>query len=148
MCVVCIGNDFITGNAGMNSMIGGTGLDTLNGGAGNDTLTGGDNNDYFVFNNLSGVDLITDFQSGGDKIVLSRTVFNSLGSLTTLSDTQFYANAGAVSGFDASDRIIYNTTTGDIYYDTNGNASGGSTLIVSLGVSHPTLLNTDFILVA
>lgn len=143
-----IGNDFITGNAGMNSMIGGTGLDTLNGGAGNDTLTGGDNNDYFVFNNLSGVDLITDFQSGGDKIVLSRTVFNSLGSLTTLSNTQFYANAGAVSGFDASDRIIYNTTTGDIYYDTNGNASGGSTLIVSLGVSHPTLLNTDFILVA
>lgn len=142
------GNDLITGNALTDSLFGGNGLDTLNGGAGNDSLSGGNGNDYFVFDNLSGFDLITDFQSGSDKIVLSRAVFNMLGSGATLSTAQFNSGTGATGGLDASDRIIYNTTTGDIYYDTNGNVSGGSTVIASLGVSHPALTFTDFILIA
>ena len=35
---------------------------------------------------------------------------------------------------DASDRIIYESDTGNLYYDSNGNAAGGSVLIGVLSV--------------
>ena len=44
---------------------------------------------------------------------------------------------------DASDRLIYESDTGELYYDSNGNAAGGSVLIAVL---NPNLLltNLDF----
>ena len=45
--------------------------DKLTGGTGDDTLTGGTGADTFVFNENSGKDTITDFDTGNDKIDLS-----------------------------------------------------------------------------
>ncbi|MBC7337217.1 MAG: calcium-binding protein, partial [Clostridia bacterium] len=40
---------------------------------------------------------------------------------------------------DASDRLIYESDTGELYYDSNGSAAGGSVLIAVL---NPNLLMT------
>ena len=44
--------------------------DVMEGGAGDDTITGGGSADYFVFNEQSGDDTITDFDTAQDKIYL------------------------------------------------------------------------------
>ena len=72
------GDDTLNGLAGNDTLNGLAGNDTIIGGTGRDTMTGGDGADVFVFRATgeSGVgatrrDIITDFQSGLDKIDLS-----------------------------------------------------------------------------
>lgn len=62
------GNDKLYGNEGNDKLFGDAGNDTLYGGFGNDTLTGGDGADVFYYSNGDGKDVITDYQSGVDKI--------------------------------------------------------------------------------
>lgn len=73
-----LGNDKLQGGLGADTLLGGVGDDVLTGGPGRDVLVGGRGADKFVFNALtqSGAtfqtaDLIRDFQSGIDKIVLT-----------------------------------------------------------------------------
>ncbi len=62
-------NDVILGNMINNMLNGQSGDDTLNGGLGNDTLTGSLGNDTFVYDTKNaGADVITDFETGLDKI--------------------------------------------------------------------------------
>ena len=72
--------DFLFGSDGGNTINGGRGNDVISaggdndvviGGGGNDTLSGGSGSDHFAFatsrwSNISGVDVITDFQVGVD----------------------------------------------------------------------------------
>lgn len=63
----------IGGTAGRDSLTGTAGDDVITGGIGSDTLTGGAGADQFVFTSLrDGVDTITDFQPGVDRIVLTQ----------------------------------------------------------------------------
>jgi predicted extracellular nuclease len=63
----------IGGTAGRDTLVGTSGDDVLTGGIGNDTLTGGAGADQFVFTSLrDGVDTITDFEPGIDRIVLTQ----------------------------------------------------------------------------
>lgn len=138
-------NDTLTGNSGGNSLIGGNGNDTLNGRAGNDTMAGGSGNDVFVFDTALGatnIDTITDFSFVNDTIRLDNAVFNAIVGVGFLSAAQFVANTSGTAS-DSSDRIIYETDTGKLFYDSNGNAAGGSvqfaTLSAGLGIT-----NADF----
>jgi Ca2+-binding RTX toxin-like protein len=138
-------NDVLSGNAGNDTLTGGAGDDRLFGGLGNDTLTGGLGADSFVFNSTpnatSNLDLITDFNVADDTIELARSIFTALGSATgTLSADAFVIGSAAA---DATDRIIYNSATGALLYDTNGNAVGGSTQIATLSTGLA-LTNNDF----
>ncbi len=66
------GGDRLEGGAGNDKLTGGGGADVLIGGAGNDTLKGGGGADLFTFDAFGfGVDRITDFTNGTDKIDLS-----------------------------------------------------------------------------
>jgi Ca2+-binding RTX toxin-like protein len=76
------GNDWLDGGKGNDRLSGGNGKDTLNGGVnGDDTLTGGKGADVFVFSFSGdgikpvggewGNDVITDFEVGVDKLILS-----------------------------------------------------------------------------
>jgi Ca2+-binding RTX toxin-like protein len=65
------GKDFLVGSAGDDLLNGDNGTDTLTGGLGNDTLTGGNGPDIFVFASGEGIDTITDFKLGTDKIGLT-----------------------------------------------------------------------------
>jgi len=145
-------DDVIYGNGGNDTINGGDGNDRIYGGLGNDTLTGGAGNDHFVFdttpNASSNKDTITDFSSGVDKIDLSKAVYTAMGAIGILSSDEFYAAAGAVKGHDATDRIIYNTTTGALYYDADGGGSGAAIQLALIGSSsHPTITYTDFLII-
>ncbi|WP_305072137.1 M10 family metallopeptidase [Microvirga puerhi] len=124
------GNDTITGNAAANVLRGGSGNDrlygldnndTLIGGDGNDTLTGGLGDDAFVFNTkpngTTNVDRITDFNVADDTIMLDDAVFTALGNPGFLDPAEFWTGTKA---HDASDRVIYNASTGLISYDPDG----------------------------
>lgn len=130
----------------MMSCWGGGGADRLYGNIGNDTLTGGTGADAFVFhsapNASTNVDRITDFSVADDSIWLENGVFTALAATGTLSAGAFVRNTTGLAQ-DASDRLIYESDTGELYYDSNGNAAGGSVLIAVL---NPNLLltNLDF----
>ncbi len=66
----------IIGTSGPDVLVGTAGPDILNGGGGGDTLTGGLGSDTFLYaaasdSNASGRDLITDFETGVDRVDLS-----------------------------------------------------------------------------
>jgi Ca2+-binding RTX toxin-like protein len=133
-----LGNS-IVGNSAANVLNGGAGNDSINGAAGNDsiygglgkdTLAGGAGNDRFVFhtalNATTNIDRITDFNVLNDTIVLENAIFKALGANTgTLNSAMFWKNTSGAA-HDSNDRIIYETDTGKLFYDSNGNAAGGS----------------------
>jgi Ca2+-binding RTX toxin-like protein len=63
----------------------------------------------------------------------------------TLAASAFVANSSGVAT-TAAQHIIYNTTTGALSYDADGNGSGAAIQFASL-TGHPTLTNADFIVV-
>jgi Ca2+-binding RTX toxin-like protein len=134
----------MNGNGGNDTLIGGDGDDRLYGGLGNDTLTGGAGADTFVFstapNATSNLDTIADFAVGEDMIELASSIFTAIGAMGVLSADAFVIGSTAA---DATDRIIYNSATGALFYDSNGSATGGSTQIATLS-SGLALTNNNF----
>ena len=124
---------------GNDTLLGGNGNDTLTGSGGNDSLTGGAGADTFVFNTLSGVDHVTDFTSGTDHIALAKSVMTAIGPVGALTADAFWTGTAA---HDATDRLIYNKTTGALYYDTDGTGSGAAVQIAVLD-GHPALAYGD-----
>ena len=140
-----------TGNALANTLTGNSGVNTLDGSNGNDILTGGTGGDYFdftsVLNGTTNVDTITDFNRADDFIRLDNAVMAGLGVTTgALTSDAFVSGAGRMSAADTSDRIIYNTTTGDLYYDADGTGNSAAIKIALIGTSssRPILDHTDF----
>ncbi|MDP3302469.1 MAG: Calx-beta domain-containing protein [Sulfuricurvum sp.] len=120
------GNDSLIGGTGNDSLMGGEGDDKLDGGVGNDTLTGGNGADTFVFNaKLSTTavfnkDAITDFITTVDIIQLENKIFKMLKTVGTLTDSNFVANSTGTAE-NSTDYIVFNTTTGVLSYDIDGN---------------------------
>jgi len=135
--------DTLVGNAGANVLAGYGGNDSLDGGAGNDELTGGVGNDTFAFetalNGTTNVDKIIDFSVADDTIRLENAVFGSLAS-GPLPVGQLLAAPGAASAADANDFLIYDSSSGALYYDADGNGGIGApikfaTLSAGLGLT-------------
>ena len=63
---------------------------------------------------------------------------------TSLTAAQFVANTAGTAQ-DASDRIVYETDTGKLFYDSNGNAAGGETQFAQLAAGLA-LTNNDFLI--
>ena len=144
----------ITGNQGRNTLAGGAGKDTLSGGTGNDQLTGGAGADRFVFdtapNARSNVDRITDFSVlDRDKIILSTAIFTGIDHTGSLHSPEFYAGRGVTGAHDDTDRIVYDTASGKLYYDADGVGGMDAILIAQLGATmHPMLGAGDIQLIA
>ncbi|PSJ54164.1 calcium-binding protein [Kumtagia ephedrae] len=132
------GNEFaqeITGNSGDNRLEGKGGADQLRGLGGADT---------FVFATKLGggnIDTILDFSVADDRFLLSDAIFTALNP-GTLAASAFRANTTGLAG-DASDRIIYETDSGELYYDADGNGAGAGVLFAKLDVGL-SLTNADF----
>ncbi|UCV30433.1 type I secretion C-terminal target domain-containing protein [Ferribacterium limneticum] len=91
----------IGGTAGRDSLVGTAGDDVITGGIGSDTLTGGGGADQFVFTSLrDGIDTITDFQPGIDRIVLTQ-LLQSVGITSANPIANGYVTCKAV-GNDAA----------------------------------------------
>lgn len=143
------GRNTMDGQGGSDVLIGGNGNDQLGGGAGNDTLTGGGNADTFVFfaalNAANNVDTITDFSAPFDTILLENTgagLFTAL-PVGALAASAFKSNASGTAT-DADDRIVYNTATGALIYDSNGSAAGG-TIQFAVLTGKPAISADDFL---
>jgi Ca2+-binding RTX toxin-like protein len=168
------GNDtLLSGLAGNDTINGGDGNDTLVSGTGNDSLTGGAGTDTFRYNGTAanvytdslattaGLDRITDFVAGTDKIALvnTGTAVTSVGAVTAVTvataadvatlltaiGSQVAASAGAVAqvglitvsaGAMAGTYLLVN--------DATAAAAGTDTLINITGVSG-TITTADFV---
>jgi Ca2+-binding RTX toxin-like protein len=144
--------DTLDGGGGSDTLIGGAGDDVLRGGLGTDVLTGGAGADAFVFNTPSATsnkDTVTDFETGIDTLQFSKAVFVALGTVAgALAPEQFWSGVGAVAGHDADDRLIYDTATGVLYYDADGNGAGAAVQVALLGVSlHPSITAADILII-
>jgi serralysin len=143
------GSDILIGARGAQYLAGGAGEDILAGAAGVDTLWGGSGADYFVFREAGtgNADRIRDFASGSDKIVLDASVMSALGASGAFAagDARFAANSSGTAR-DASDRVIYETDSRQIWYDADGSGAGARQLIATLQ-SGATLAATDIVVV-
>lgn len=122
----------LTGNEFNNTLYGNHGDNVLIGLGGNDILLGKNGNDSFVFNAALGagnVDQIQDFATDVDTIVLVRSHFSALSLGAMTADRFKDISAGSL---DASDRILYKSSTGELFYDLDGNGSGAASLFATL----------------
>lgn len=141
------GADKIFGNNDDDTIAGGGGSDTINGGAGHDTLTGNGGFNTFVFNTAldaaTNVDTITDMTPGGDAIDLALSVFTALSGKGVLKSKEFKVGTHAT---EADQRIVYDDSSGAIYYDADGNGGGAQVQFASVSTGLA-LSNTDFFVV-
>lgn len=135
--------DNATGNGLANQLTGNDMANTLNGKAGNDTLVGGLGNDIFRFDTdlSSNTDTIQDFVVGQDRISLENSIFKGL-ALGKLKAANF---ALGLASADANDYIIYDVTTGNLYYDADGNGNAAVEQHFATLVGMPALTVADFI---
>lgn len=121
-------NNKLTGNTYGNVINGGDGVDEIRGGAGADVLTGGAGEDIFVFNaaDIGTADTITDFTNGGADLI-------QLDGFAAFANGFFADMFAANAALDANDYLIYNPTTGSLFYDADGAGAGAQVLIASLG---------------
>jgi Ca2+-binding RTX toxin-like protein len=119
------GVDRLVGDGGANLLDGRFGHDTIDGGWGNDVLKGWYGWDTFVFssalNGISNVDHLADFYAPDDVIHLDDAVFTGIGAIGGLSATAFTIGANATS---ASHKIVYNSATGELFFDADGSGAG------------------------
>jgi Ca2+-binding RTX toxin-like protein len=145
------GNDLLVTRIAQNSGTarGGDGDDTLEGSlrtalfgdGGNDvlfagnvlnTLTGGAGNDHFFFRDAGSGSDITDFVTAVDRIQLSR--LHSMAELGNsgnfaADDERFHAGAEAA---ESDDRVVYDFSTGRLWYDGDGSGVREAELIATL----------------
>jgi serralysin len=121
----------LIGNARANEISGNDGANMIAGQGGSDTLIGYGGADTFAFTSsiyVGSVDLILDFQVGVDKIWLDDGEFAGL-SFGTLAAGAFYAGTAA---HDIDDRIIYDSTSGALYFDADGSGAGAAVQFAAL----------------
>jgi Ca2+-binding RTX toxin-like protein len=134
------GDDTLNGGRNNDSLWGEDGDDVLLGGPGNDTLSGGAGADSFVFDSpldrSANSDVITDFTpSEGDRIVLHGAIFKALGTTVTAGNLRLGTAAA-----DGDDYLVYNTTSGALYYDADGNGSGTAVQFAVLSKNLPLMI--------
>jgi len=147
------GRDLLLGNAGNDTLLGGDGLDTLEGGGGRDSMDGGNNADLFRWALAAhGRDTINGFNPAQDDLAFSASGFGGglVAGVALIAPgqpgAQFETNTtGAAS--TAAVRFVYNTDSGELFYDADGSGAGGPALIASF-VGKPMLTVTDFIITA
>lgn len=109
--------DVIEGGSHKETITGSDAKDLIYGGGNNDTLTGGNGGDFFVYNAKSGNgnDVITDFQVGADKIVLSDVIDVNANNLGINLDNPAWAGKADVTNMawnDATKTLSFNTQDG------------------------------------
>jgi Ca2+-binding RTX toxin-like protein len=139
-------DDSLFGNNSANVINGGAGNDTIKGYGGNDTLTGGAGEDTFNFNTAldaaTNVDTISDFNDADDTVQLDNVVFTALAATGALASGFFRANATGTAQ-DSNDYIVYETDTGKLFYDADGNGAGAAIQFATLA-GNPVITAADF----
>jgi Ca2+-binding RTX toxin-like protein/subtilisin-like proprotein convertase family protein len=130
--LVGIADTYALGNELDNILQGNLGDNILDGGLGIDRLFGDEGADQFIISSNGddvSSDEVLDFMSGTDLLVIDLASFGfdaeQLGETAAgiVSVDNFVSGAGATA-LDENDYFIYDTTTGTLYYDEDGNGEG------------------------
>lgn len=123
-----LGNDVLSGDIGADTMDGGAGDDVLTGGAfGTDVMTGGDGADRFVFASVNdsfathAADIISDFQTGLDRIDLSALIGGVFG----------FDGLGPLSGVGPSINLTASVGAGIVRIDLDGNGLADMQIVLA-----------------
>ncbi|MCC5600239.1 calcium-binding protein [Nostoc favosum] len=143
------GNDTLFGSFqdrdGNDTIIGGAGNDILTGGRGNDSLIGGAGTDTFVFSDYSeGIGTIYDFNAANELIQVSAAGFGGGLSTPSLQASQFTIGTSATT---TTQRFIYNSATGGLFFDLDGSASGFTQVQLAQLSGGVTLTENNFVIV-
>ena len=144
----------LSGLEGNDVLIGFTAADTLKGGVGNDVLYGGPDtaSDKFVFdtapNSSLNVDYIIGFAASEDKIQFSKAIFKAFTVVGSLSSAAYVEGAGKTTADSSSHRVIYNTTTGDLFYDADGSGTKAAPVRIAIVGNQADLSFADFEIIA
>lgn len=134
------------GNASRNYLSGNTVNNILDGKEGSDALNGGTGNDTFVFsttlNSSINKDIIIGFSHLDDSISLDDVIFTQLAT-GALSSDMFALDAAN----DANDYILYDSSTGNVSYDSDGNGSGTAVTFATLSNKPSDLSYDDFMVI-
>ena len=147
--------DFIFAGSGNDWVFGQQGGDSIYGGDGNDVLNGAGADDHFFFdtalNASTNVDVIQDMNGAGDDTIhLDDAIFiglvNGVGGV--LSSAQLSTTGAATA---ATAQVIYNASTGALYFDQDGTGSTFSAIQFAIlgDATHPTaasITTSDFII--
>jgi serralysin len=138
------GADSLIGGAGRDTLWGGNGGDVLSGGAGRDLLIGGPGSDTFRFDTHpapGNADLIRGFLPSQDKILLDDAVFSAIGPLGALAPGAFILG---VSASTEAHRVVFDSSTGRLFYDPDGSGEIAQILIARIAGLEGTLSAGDF----
>jgi len=141
-----LGRDRLNGGSGDDRLNGGAGRDHLNGGLGADVLIGGPGPDTFIFNPAlsdTNVDRIIGFRHASDTIHLGQDIFAALPT-GALAAPSFHVGTIATN---PTEHIIYDDTTGALYYDPDGNGATSQTQFATLAGDPHTVTNLDFFVI-
>jgi hypothetical protein len=96
----------------------------------------------------SNFDRLLDFTSGADTLRFDDAVYTALGAPGDFAagDDRFFAGAGAKSGMDAEDRLVYDTASGFLWYDADGSGAAGQ-LLVGVVQGAPALAASDLAII-
>lgn len=120
---------------------------TLTGGSKRDVLTGGAGADQFVFKTApkaGAADTITDFEVGEDKIHLDASFFVGLPTGALASGALAFRKTAPAS----DDRILYDQTSGSLYFDRDGSANGHAALMFATIDTGQAVTAQDFWVIA
>ena len=133
--------DRLAGGEDDDTLTGGADIDRLDGGSGDDLLTGGSGRDNFVFNSLEeGTDTITDFSPQDDTMWFVKEGFDGISTKGMISSQMLRIGSDATT---TNHRFIYNSGSGDLFYDSDGSGSSARVLLAELD-SGLALTNADF----
>ena len=149
--------DTLAGNSGGNTITGGDGKDRIDGKAGSDTLiggngadimTGGAGNDTFRFTATSDVgNVIKDFSSNAvgndDTLAFASAAFGGLAP-GAIQANQFQSSIDANAATPEA-RFIFETDTGILRFDADGNGAGAAIVIATL-LAGATLTAADIVI--
>ena len=139
------GNDRLFGGLGADTLQGGADNDFHNGGAGVDTIVTGTGFDTILFNSPLGIanfDRVTDFAPAFDTMHLENAFFTGLTQGAFLPASAFVIGAVAA---DATDRIIYNSGTGNLFFDQDGLGGVAQVLFADLASGLAMTANDFFV---
>ena len=121
------GDDRLIGGSGRDNLVGRAGDDLLNGGAGPDRLVTGGGSDIILFESRNhGRDRVQDFAISSDLIQVQRQGFQGSLELGQLRNRRFTLGNRAQ---DSQDRFIYNRSSGQLWFDADGDGSTSQILL-------------------